>query len=81
MTSAAFGTKGWNYNNAKDWKGNFLLLNLDLIVTCGGSHQSPINIITSKASEEENEPFIYYRVKSEEIAYEEANSIILYVNI
>ena len=51
VTTASFAVSGWNYDNANNWAG-ISLFELDFVVTCGGSHQSPINIVTTGASTE-----------------------------
>lgn len=52
VTAASFSTTSWNYNNAATWAGIFDYAILDLVVTCGGSHQSPIDIVTAGATQE-----------------------------
>lgn len=52
VTAASFSTTSWNYNNAAAWPGIFHYAILDLVVTCGGSHQSPIDIVTTGATQE-----------------------------
>ncbi|CAD8107953.1 unnamed protein product [Paramecium primaurelia] len=65
VDAADFGTTGWNYANAENWE--------QIVVTCGGSYQSPIDIVTTIANQEPIQPQIHYKNKASDVAYEEAN--------
>ncbi|CAD8121817.1 unnamed protein product [Paramecium sonneborni] len=65
VSATDFGTTGWNYANANNWD--------EIVVTCGGSFQSPIDILTSSATQEAIQPKIHYKNKASDVAYEEAN--------
>ncbi|CAK58211.1 unnamed protein product (macronuclear) [Paramecium tetraurelia] len=47
---------------------------LELVVTCGGSYQSPIDIVTTGASQQPVQPKIYYKNKASDVGYEEVNT-------
>ncbi|CAK59287.1 unnamed protein product (macronuclear) [Paramecium tetraurelia] len=65
VSAADFGATGWNYANVANWA--------DLVVTCGGSFQSPIDIVTTGSTQEPVQPQIHYRSKDASVGYEEAN--------
>ncbi|CAK59520.1 unnamed protein product (macronuclear) [Paramecium tetraurelia] len=65
VSAADFGAAGWSYANAATWA--------DFVVTCGGSFQSPIDIVTSGSTQESVQPQINYKSKDANTAYEEAN--------
>ncbi|CAD8119519.1 unnamed protein product [Paramecium sonneborni] len=65
VSAADFGATGWSYANADNWA--------DLVVTCGGSYQSPIDIVTSGTTSEAIQPKINYKSKDVGTGYEEAN--------
>ncbi|KAM3147852.1 hypothetical protein pb186bvf_000180 [Paramecium bursaria] len=62
VTSASFGPSGWTYTNPGLWK--------NLVPTCGGNRQSPINIITANSKAGYNDaPTINYLSKSTNTNY------------
>ncbi|CAD8126394.1 unnamed protein product [Paramecium sonneborni] len=61
--AAQFGNNGWSYANINDWER--------IVVTCGGSLQSPIDILTSEAEQANTQPSINYRDKGSEVEYKE----------